>query len=236
MAILQKLKSLLGFDESDSERGGAREVGVTVERERSNDDAGAADEGATEPPQSAAAGSTASGSTESLTDDPDRPAEAAEPAEATGPETEDAAPTTEPESPVEEAEPDADATAESEPAEPESETADGADDAADEEAAATDSDAAEESAAEPALEESVAEAEADDDVDDDTEPDTEPEPENQEPVDSIKGIGPAYADRLAGAGVETVGELAVADAADLAEQTDISEKRIQGWIDRAEVR
>ncbi len=70
--------------------------------------------------------------------------------------------------------------------------------------------------------------------------DTEPEPvsdeTSQETVDVIKGIGPAYADRLAGAGVDTVGELAGADAAELAEQTDISEKRIQGWIDRAEVR
>ena len=56
------------------------------------------------------------------------------------------------------------------------------------------------------------------------------------PVEDIKGIGPAYSDRLAAAGVETVSDLAAADAADLAQETDISEKRLQGWIDRAQVR
>ncbi|ELY61150.1 DUF4332 domain-containing protein [Natronolimnohabitans innermongolicus] len=70
----------------------------------------------------------------------------------------------------------------------------------------------------------------------DDEADAEPDEPAPEPVDSIKGIGPAYADRLTAAGVETVADLAAADAADLAEQTDVSEKRIQGWIDRAEVR
>ncbi|ELY77863.1 hypothetical protein C486_14634 [Natrinema gari JCM 14663] len=71
---------------------------------------------------------------------------------------------------------------------------------------------------------------------DDTAAAAEPDETTQEPVDAIKGIGPAYADRLTGAGVDTVAELADADAAELAAQTDISEKRIQGWIDRAEVR
>lgn len=53
------------------------------------------------------------------------------------------------------------------------------------------------------------------------------------PLTAIKGIGPAYAERLESAGVGTVGELAGADADALADATDISAKRIQGWIDRA---
>ncbi|MGM0398651.1 MAG: helix-hairpin-helix domain-containing protein, partial [Halobacteriota archaeon] len=49
----------------------------------------------------------------------------------------------------------------------------------------------------------------------------------------IKGIGSAYADRLQAAGVEDGADLAAADAADLSAETDISEKRLQRWIDRA---
>lgn len=62
------------------------------------------------------------------------------------------------------------------------------------------------------------------------------ETESDEPVDTIKGIGPAYAERLGEAGVETVGELATADAEDLAGETGIAPTRIQGWIDRAKSR
>jgi len=54
-----------------------------------------------------------------------------------------------------------------------------------------------------------------------------------ESVDTIRGIGPAYADRLGDAGVETVAELLEADAAALAERTDLSEKRITGWQEQA---
>ena len=57
-----------------------------------------------------------------------------------------------------------------------------------------------------------------------------------DPVDDIKGIGPAYAERLADAGVSTVPELADADAAELDDATGIGENRIQGWIDRANAR
>jgi predicted flap endonuclease-1-like 5' DNA nuclease len=56
---------------------------------------------------------------------------------------------------------------------------------------------------------------------------------SDEPVDVLNGIGPAYAERLENAGIETVGDLAAADAATLAEEADIAEGRIQGWIDQA---
>jgi predicted flap endonuclease-1-like 5' DNA nuclease len=60
------------------------------------------------------------------------------------------------------------------------------------------------------------------------------EPEEGEPVDSISGIGPAYAKRLNEAGADSVAELVAADAAELADETGISEKRIRGWQDTAE--
>jgi len=54
-----------------------------------------------------------------------------------------------------------------------------------------------------------------------------------EPVQSINGIGPAYAERLAEADIETVGELAAADADAVAETTGIATSRVEGWIDQA---
>lgn len=56
---------------------------------------------------------------------------------------------------------------------------------------------------------------------------------SDEPVQTIKGIGPSYAERLADAGVETVADLAAADAVELADETDIGEGRVSGWIERA---
>jgi predicted flap endonuclease-1-like 5' DNA nuclease len=52
-------------------------------------------------------------------------------------------------------------------------------------------------------------------------------------VTVIKGIGPAYGDRLEAVGIDTVADLATADAGEIAAETDLSEKRVSGWIDRA---
>ncbi|MFB6074380.1 MAG: helix-hairpin-helix domain-containing protein [Haloarculaceae archaeon] len=53
------------------------------------------------------------------------------------------------------------------------------------------------------------------------------------PVDELNGIGPAYAGRLGEAGVETVADLAAADAEQLDAETDIGAGRIRGWIEQA---
>ena len=53
------------------------------------------------------------------------------------------------------------------------------------------------------------------------------------PVEKITGIGPAYGDRLAAMGIETVDELADADPVAVAEETSVGEKRATTWIDRA---
>jgi predicted flap endonuclease-1-like 5' DNA nuclease len=52
-------------------------------------------------------------------------------------------------------------------------------------------------------------------------------------LESIKGIGPTYADRLQDIGIADTADLAAADAESLADETDISETRVQNWIDRA---
>ncbi len=77
---------------------------------------------------------------------------------------------------------------------------------------------------------------ADEDADDGT---SEPAPatgdlaDGAESVETVRGIGPAYAERLAAVGVETVGGLAAADAADLAERIEVAESRVDRWIGRA---
>ena len=52
-------------------------------------------------------------------------------------------------------------------------------------------------------------------------------------LEDIKGIGPTYGDQLRDTGIETVSDLAAADAASLADDTDISETRLATWIERA---
>lgn len=62
------------------------------------------------------------------------------------------------------------------------------------------------------------------------------ESEEAADVTDIKGIGPAYADRLSEAGVRNVADLAAADPDELAAETDISATRIENWIEQAKVR
>jgi outer membrane murein-binding lipoprotein Lpp len=52
-------------------------------------------------------------------------------------------------------------------------------------------------------------------------------------VEDVSGIGSAYAERLRDAGVETVGQLAVADPAVLAEETEVPPARVDKWVSRA---
>jgi predicted flap endonuclease-1-like 5' DNA nuclease len=52
-------------------------------------------------------------------------------------------------------------------------------------------------------------------------------------LDRVRGVGSAYAERLHGAGIETVSDLAGADADDLGERIDISPSRVADWIDHA---
>ncbi|MFA9426521.1 class III poly(R)-hydroxyalkanoic acid synthase subunit PhaC [Natronorubrum sp. A-ect3] len=49
----------------------------------------------------------------------------------------------------------------------------------------------------------------------------------------LNGVGQAYADSLADAGIETFDQLAEADVADLASETGISPSRIEDWIGQA---
>lgn len=62
----------------------------------------------------------------------------------------------------------------------------------------------------------------------------DPDPD-QTVLEDIKGIGPTYGDKLRDAGIESVTELADADAEELAAETDISETRLATWIERARV-
>lgn len=52
-------------------------------------------------------------------------------------------------------------------------------------------------------------------------------------VQEIKGIGPAYGERLSEVDIVTVADLAEADAEELAERTSVSESRLREWIERA---
>lgn len=54
------------------------------------------------------------------------------------------------------------------------------------------------------------------------------------PVRTIDGIGPAYGERLAAAGIETAGDLVAADLTTLASETGIGVGRLAAWVERAE--
>ncbi|WP_134669223.1 helix-hairpin-helix domain-containing protein [Halorussus marinus] len=261
MGLLTKLKSLLGLDD-DRSQVRRTDSGVTIEREpeASPDtetesavkgvDAGAeesfeaTDESETDADSAETGISTedvttapAAQSTESQTDD------AAEPAEAVQPSTEAAQPTqtagTEPEPTPE---PDVDGDDEDEA------TDDGldeeaTDDTEDEEVADDEDETIDGAGEEPDDHEETADeqAPADEKTDDEAEADDEPAASDEqlgegEPLDDIKGIGSAYAERLNDAGVGDIAELARADPEQLAAETGVSEKRIVTWIDRAKAR
>jgi polyhydroxyalkanoate synthase len=52
-------------------------------------------------------------------------------------------------------------------------------------------------------------------------------------VQDLNGIGPAYADRLREAGIETVEQLIAANPSKLAAQLDIPEQRLTSWVEQA---
>lgn len=98
-----------------------------------------------------------------------------------------------------------------------------------EETGATETETAATEAEEPDDEESVTDA----GTGETEEADEEPAQGSTDHVTEINGIGPAYGDRLEDAGVETVAELAAADAASLAEETDVAAGRVEGWVESA---
>jgi predicted flap endonuclease-1-like 5' DNA nuclease len=236
MGLLTKLKSLLGLEDDRSQvrRG---ESGVTIEREPDESaepdaetesavtgvDTDADDSTGTDPAETTA---TETETTESETAEPARTeTETTEPdAEETEPETAEA-----------------DAAAD-ESAETDATTEDvtAGSDEADE---AADSEAATESSAEAAETEGTtgdeAEATPEETTTESAIEEAEPSEERvgeDEDLESVKGIGAAYAERLRDAGVATVAELATADADQLAEETGLSAKRISRWIDQADSR
>ena len=56
--------------------------------------------------------------------------------------------------------------------------------------------------------------------------------ETADDVETVDGIGPTYADRLRDAGIDTVADLASADAATVAEAAQVSESRASEWLDQ----
>lgn len=52
-------------------------------------------------------------------------------------------------------------------------------------------------------------------------------------VESLEGIGSGYAEQLREADIETVDDLAAADADSLADEVDASADQVDDWIDRA---
>ena len=211
MDILQKIKSLLGLGSNGSEPG-ETETTVTVERE--SDDLG------DEPVD----GETPDEDEEIESDDD----EAAEPYddEAAEPDDDEATESDDDEA----AEPDDD-----EAAEPDDDEAAESDD--DEAAEPDDDEEAEPDDDEAAESDDDEEVEPDDDEAAESDDDEEVEPddgvEDGDSVELIKGIGPAYGERLATAGILTVDQLAAADPGEVAEEASVSENRASTWIERA---
>lgn len=225
MALLNKLKSLLGLDEGRS-GGDQREddtVGVTVEHDRSDDREPAPESGAEEPPIASTTESEPddSASTETDTEGSIDEESAADPEEAPpgtdAPGTEMAEPESAETGESSEDGAGVDGTVDVEPdvesPDPESDVH-GEGEADSEPSPASDQDSTSES--EPEIRDST--------TDDDG---------GEETLQDLKGIGPSYETQLSEAGVETVDDLADADADELSDETGLSSKRLQRWIDRA---
>lgn len=247
MALLKKLKSLLGLGEGESsgERRGDDSVGVTVEHDRSDeresapepgtetDNAADTEAGSESPPITSDTESTES--TESA--EPAEPIEAEAETEDIGTET-----GTEPEeTPPGSTAPDTE-SGEPEPAETDDVTEEGTnvdgtvDVEPDVDSPEPEPEPESESGSESEPEigsEPEPEPESEDRAE--TEPETESESPDEE-IQDIKGIGPSYATKLSEAGVDSVDQLADADPADLSDETELSQKRIRGWIERARSR
>lgn len=205
MALLNKLKSLLGLDDggSSSDRQRTDDVGVTVEHQPETDEE--------TPPATPAPGSESA--------EPE-PAEVNGSSDAsTGPEIEpevDSPPTEDGHEKSPEEIEGRGSMAESEP-EPSSGPATDAEPADTEPA-----DAERGESLDSAGTGSTAEAADGSEID------------SEQSIREIKGIGPSYATKLSEAGVDSASDLASADAGELSTSTGLSEKRIQGWIDRAQ--
>jgi predicted flap endonuclease-1-like 5' DNA nuclease len=206
MGLFQKIKSALGLDgsqSSDARRAG--DVDVTVEREPSTEDEDAV-KGTDTASETSGEGSDATSEAATTDESPDSVDVA------------DAEPDTVTETvPDDEAEEDADEA-----------EVDEADEGSEVDETDTATEADDEDAVDDVGTESEDEAETEEADDGAEEPAGSPDP-----VTELNGIGPAYADRLAGQGIETVGELAAADAAAIAAETDLGEKRVEDWISQA---
>ena len=129
--------------------------------------------------------------------------------------------------PKTEAEPDRSAVADAQAVAPETGTSASAESVVEESVEETDEAEVEE------LVEEAEESEAEESVEEESETVASPD-ETGASVEVIKGVGPAYADRLRDAEVEDTVDLAAADAEDLADKLDLSPKRVGRWIDRAQ--
>jgi predicted flap endonuclease-1-like 5' DNA nuclease len=204
MGLLQKLKSALGLDgATSSDTTRSDDVDVTVEREPSTEDEDAVK----------GTDTSAADSVDDTTDD----------ADTAGTETTDTAadPDTTAEADIDEPAVDELDTDAAEP-----DTGDAAEDTADETDDEADADAAADA------DEADEDQEADEAPADDEPHEAAPEG-STDPVTELNGIGPAYADRLAGQGIDTVGELAVADPEAIAAETDLGAKRVTDWVEQA---
>ncbi|MFB6131127.1 MAG: helix-hairpin-helix domain-containing protein [Salinigranum sp.] len=224
MGLLDTIKSLLGLDDSSEERG-RRDTNVTVERD-ARTEPNTRTEAAVKGTSDAEIEEETAEATGSERGAPSH-AERVESFSAGATTDVSADETAPPSEPIEDAETDADAEA------PEAEAGTGVE----AEAAAEVDDVTTEVEAATEVEEPATEAEEPTtavEEAEDAEAETGEEAVGADvSVRNVKGIGPAYAERLADAGVDSVADLAAADADELAGAIDVSAKRIGRWIDRA---